>query len=143
MDNIFVGGTVERRLNYFNVPVLAKYRIGRFFAGAGPQLSLGYKGADVFTKSVKGDEDLTYTLENRAQYKPIEAGICAAAGVHLQKGYGMNILVRYYQGLTEIRKEPVGAAQVNQGWHLLVGIPIGMGKAQERMRQKEEEQQGQ
>jgi len=143
LDSVFVGGSVERRLNYFNVPILAKYSFGRFFAMAGPQLSLGYKAADVFTKSVKDDADLTYRLENRTLYKPIDAGVVAAVGVHLQKGYGMNLLVRYYQGLTEIRKDVVGDAQVNQGWHLLVGIPIGMGKAQERMRQKELEQQGQ
>lgn len=143
LDSVFVGGSVERRLNYFNVPILAKYTFGRFFAAAGPQLSLGYKGADVFTRDVKEEDDLAYTLENRALYRPIEAGVCAAAGVHLQKGYGMNILVRYYHGLTEIRKDAVGATQTNQGWHLLVGIPIGMGKAQERMRQKEAEQQGQ
>jgi hypothetical protein len=37
----------------------------------------------------------------------------------------------------------VGASQYNQGWHLQMGIPIGMGKAQERQRQMELEQQGQ
>lgn len=142
LDSVFVGGEVERRLNYFNVPIMAKYNFGRVFAMVGPQLSLGYKGADVFTRDVKDEDDLTYTLENRVLYRPIEAGVCAAAGVRLQKGYGMNLLVRYYHGLTEIRKDPVGDAQFNQGWHLLVGIPIGVGKAQERMRQKEAEQQG-
>lgn len=143
LDSVFRGGSVERRMNYFNVPILAKYKLGRFFAAAGPQLSLGYKAYDVFTRDVNEEDDLTYKVENRSLYRPIEAGVCAAAGIHIQKGYGMNILVRYYQGLTEIRKDPVGDTQVNQGWHLLVGIPIGMGKAQERMRQKEAEKQGQ
>ncbi len=142
LDSVFVGGTVERRLNYFNVPIMAKYTFGRVFAMAGPQLSVGYKGADLFTRDVKEEDDLTYRLENRSNYNAIDAGVVAAAGIHLQKGYGMNILVRYYQGLTEIRKDAVGDAQTNQGWHLLVGIPIGMGKAQERMRQKELEQGG-
>jgi hypothetical protein len=140
LDTAFIGGSVERRLNYFNVPIMAKYSFGRFFAMAGPQLSLGYQAADVFTKSVKDDADLTYRLENRALYKPLDAGVVAAVGMHVQKGYGMNLIIRYYQGFMEIRKDALGDAQVNQGWHLLVGIPIGMGKAQERMRQKELEQ---
>ena len=143
LDSVFAGGSVERRLNYFNVPIMAKYSFGRVFAMAGPQLSLGYKAADVFTRDVKEDEDLSYRLENRSLYRAIDAGVCAAAGVRLQKGYGMNVLLRYYQGLTEIRKDPVGAAQTNQGWHLLVGIPIGVGKALERQRQKAAEQPGQ
>jgi hypothetical protein len=115
LDSVFLGGSVERRLNYFNVPILAKYKFGRFFAMAGPQLSLGYKAYHVFTRDVKEDDDLTYPLENRSLYRPIEAGVAAGAGFHLNKGYGMNILVRYYHGLTEIRKDPVGAAQVNPG----------------------------
>jgi hypothetical protein len=143
LDTVFAGGEVERRLNYFNVPIMAKYMFGRFFVMAGPQLSLGYKAFDVFTKEVKDEDDLSYQLKTRDLYRPIDAGMVAAAGVHLQKGYGMNVLVRYYQGLTEIRKDPVGASQYNQGWHLQMGIPIGMGKAQERQRQMELEQQGQ
>ncbi len=141
LDSVFVGGSVERRLHYFNVPIMAKYSFGRVFAMAGPQLSLGYKAADVFTRDVKEEDDLSYRLEDRSLYKAIDAGVCAAAGVRLQKGYGMNILLRYYHGLTEIRKDAVGAAQTNQGWHLLVGIPIGVGKALERQRQKEAGQQ--
>ncbi|MBL7965125.1 MAG: PorT family protein [Flavobacteriales bacterium] len=140
LDSLFASGSVERRLNYFNVPILAKYSFGRVFVMAGPQLSLGYKAADVFTQDVRKEEDLSFRVENRSLYTTIDAGVCAAAGIRLYKGHGMNILVRYYQGLTEIRKDPVGATQVNQGWHLLVGIPIGVGKAQERMRQKEMQQ---
>ncbi len=143
LDTVFLGGEVERRLNYFNVPIMAKYMFGRFFVMAGPQLSLGYKAYDVFTKEVKEEDDLSYQLKTRELYRAIEAGVVGGAGVHLSKGYGMNILVRYYQGLTEIRKDPVGASQYNQGWHLQMGIPIGMGKAQERQRQMELEQQGQ
>jgi hypothetical protein len=107
----------------------------------GPQLSLGYKAYDVFTKDVQDEDDLIYQLETRDLYRAIDAGVVGAFGYRLMKGYGMNLLVRYYQGLTDIRKDPVGEAQYNSGWHVLVGIPIGVGKAQERMRQKELEQQ--
>jgi hypothetical protein len=144
LDTLFVGGSVTRKLNYFNVPFMLKYPIGRFFIMAGPQLSLGYKAFDVFTKDVQDKDDLTYQLDTRELYRPIDAGVVGAFGYRLMKGYGMNLLVRYYHGLTDIRKDPMGDAQYNSGWHALVGIPIGVGKAQERMREKElQQQQGQ
>ena len=136
LDSVFVGGSVERKLNYFNVPIMAKYKFGRFFASVGPHLSLGYKASDVFTNKVKEDDDVSFSIENRVDYMALDAGVAAALGYHIQKGYGMNILVRYYQGLREIRKHPEGDAQNNSGVHLLVGIPIGMGKAQKRMEEK-------
>ncbi len=137
LDSVFVGGSVTRKLNYFNVPIMAKYPIGRFFVMAGPQLSLGYKAYDVFTKEVQDPDDLTYELDTRDSYRAIDAGVVGAFGYRLMKGYGMNLLVRYYQGLTDIRKDPVGAAQTNRGWHVLVGIPIGVGKAQQRQWENE------
>lgn len=142
LDSIFAGGSVERKLNYFNVPIMAKREFGHFFAMAGPQLSLGYQANDVFSKDVNDTDDLSYRLENRALYRAIDAGVVAAVGYRIKKGYGMNVLVRYYQGLTEIRKDAIGDAQHNSGFHLLVGIPIGVGKAQERMRQKALEEPG-
>ena len=37
LDKSFAGGSVERRLGYFNVPILMKYKLGnKFFAEAGP-----------------------------------------------------------------------------------------------------------
>lgn len=137
LDSLFKDGSVDRKLNYFNVPIMAKYEFGRFFATAGPQLSLGYKAFDIFTKDVKDPDDLTYELENRSLYNAIDAGVVASVGYRFVKGYGMNLLVRYYQGLTDIRKDPVGDAQTNSGWHVLVGIPIGVGKAQQRMWENE------
>lgn len=137
LDSVFLGGSVERNLSYFNVPVLAKYKFGRFFASAGPQLSLGYKASDVFTNTVREDDDVSYSIENRVDHVALDVGVAGALGYHIPKGYGMNILVRYYQGLLDNRKHPEGDAQYNSGVHLLVGIPIGMGKAQKRMEEKE------
>ena len=141
LDSIFLGGSVERKLNYFNVPILAKYEIGRFFVSAGPQLSLGYKAADLFTNKVKEDEDLSFRVENRENYVALDVGVAGALGYRIKKGYGMNVLVRYYQGLRDVRKDPVGDAQYNSGFHFLLGIPIGVGKAQKRMEEKEKQGQ--
>ena len=138
LDSVFTGGRVDRKLSYFNVPIMIKRPFGNFFAMAGTQLSLGYKAYDEFTKDVKDADDLTYHLENRSLYRAIDAGVVAAVGYRLMKGNGMNLLVRYYQGLVDIRKDPVGDAQYNSGFHLLVGIPIGVGKAREREQQKQQ-----
>ena len=138
VDSVFAGGRVERRSNYFNIPILAKYEVGKCFFSAGPQLSVGYKAADVFTNKVKEDEDLSFRVENRENYVALDVGVAGALGYRIKKGYGMNLLVRYYQGLRDIRKEPVGDAQYNSGFHILVGIPIGVGKAQKRLEEKQD-----
>lgn len=139
LDALFGDGHVDRELRYFNVPIMLKRSFGDFFATGGVQLSLGYKAFDVFKQEVKDADDLTYRRENRELYNPVDVGVVASVGYRLMKGHGVNLLIRYYQGLRDIRKEPVGDAQYNSGWHLLVGIPIGVGKAQERMKEKASE----
>lgn len=134
LDLSLAGGSVKRELRYFNVPVMIKYPIGRFFVMGGVQPSLGYKGFDVFENEVNGEE-LTYRVENRENYTPIEFGVVGAVGYRVAKGYGMNVLVRYYEGLTEITD--AGLGWTNRGWHLLVGIPIGVGKARARAATKQ------
>lgn len=126
LDRSLAGATVSRELRYFNVPVMIKYPLGRFFVMGGVQPSLGYKAFDVFEGEVNGEE-LTYRVENREAYKPIDIGVVGAFGYRVAKGYGMNVLVRYCEGLTEITD--AGNGWHNRGWHLLVGIPIGVGKA--------------
>ena len=41
LDNSFAGGEVDRKLDYFNVPVMIKYRFkNNFFVETGPQFGL-------------------------------------------------------------------------------------------------------
>jgi hypothetical protein len=138
LDLSLAGGSVKRELRYFNVPVMIKYPVGRFFVMGGVQPSLGYKAFDVFEAEVNGEE-LTYRVENKKAYKPIDLGVVGAVGYRVAKGYGMNVLVRYYEGLTEITDGGLG--WTNRGVHLLVGIPIGVGKARAKAATKQQDHQ--
>jgi hypothetical protein len=126
LNNTFVGGSVNRRLSYFNVPLLIKYKFkNNFSVKAGPMLGLMNKSLDVFTNKVKDKEDLTYKLKIRDQYHPIDAGLLFGLEYRLLGGNGMNLGVRYYLGLVDITVEDDLPNQYNRSLYFSVGIPIG------------------
>ncbi len=130
LDQVFATGSVIRKLNYFNVPVMMKYRFkNHLYAQAGIQLGLKYKARDEFVNSVQDEDDLTYTLDIKKQYHPLDGGLCAGLGYRLIKGNGMNIGLQYYYGLIDVRISDTTPNEFNRALYVNVGIPIGKGKA--------------
>ena len=137
LDNAFKGGSVDRKFNYFNVPFMMKYKISkRIYVEGGPMLALRTKCFDTFTNKVKESDDLTYKLDISDNYHRIDAGIIAGAGYRLFGGNGMNLGVRYYMGLMDILVDNPGPAQYNRSIYVVVGIPIGAGKAKKKQEAK-------
>jgi hypothetical protein len=137
IDSVFAGGSIERKLSYFNVPVLLKYKLSdQFYIEAGPQLGLLYKAYDEFSNTVLGDE-VTYRNEIRDSYHRLDAGLMAGFGYRLMKGNGMNIGVRYYYGLVDVTIDDTGDPVANRTFYFAVGIPIGVGKAAEKKAKSE------
>lgn len=137
LDNAFSGGSIERKLSYFHVPVLMKYNFkNRFFLEAGPQLGLLYKAYDEFTNTVQ-DNDLTYRNEIRDKFHRLDAGFATGIGYRLMKGYGMNMAIRYYLGFVDVVIDDTGEAIANRSLYFNIGIPIGAGKAAEKAAKKE------
>jgi hypothetical protein len=137
LDTAFIGGKVERRINYFNVPIMMKYKMGKaFYVEGGTMLALRAKAYDVFTQSVQDKEDLTYELEISDQFHRIDAGAIAGIGYRLMGGNGMNIGIRYYIGLVNINKDNSIPSQYNESVYFAVGIPIGAGKAKKEREEK-------
>jgi hypothetical protein len=128
LDASFADGSVARKLRYFNVPLMLKYKIKNLYVEGGPLLGLLNRATDEFITQVKDKGDLTYKLNVRKNYHPIDAGLILGAGYRLQKGNGMNIGIRYYYGLTDICKEASAPKQYNRSLYFVVGIPIGVGK---------------
>jgi len=129
LDNAFANGIVDRRLNYFNVPVLMKYRFAnKISVEGGIMLGLMNKSIDLFTNKIKDKEDLTYKLDIKDQYHPLDAGLMAGVGYRLMGGNGMNLSIRYYLGLVDITKDDLTPNQYNRSLYFTVGIPIGAGK---------------
>lgn len=130
LDQVFANGSITRKLNYFNVPVMMKYMFkNHIYAQAGIQLGLKYKAKDEFLNSVNEDDDLSYTLDIKKQYHPLDGGLCAGLGYRLVKGNGMNLGVQYYYGLVDVRVSDATPDQFNRVLYVNVGIPIGKGKA--------------
>ncbi|MDI1324003.1 MAG: porin family protein [Algoriphagus sp.] len=129
LDNSFAEGSVERRLGYFNVPILMKYKFSdKFFAEGGPMLGLMAKSKDVFTKEISDKEDLSYERKIRDLYHPLDAGLMFGMGYRLMGGNGMNLGIRYYEGLVDVEIDDKGADVRNRSLYFTVGIPIGKGK---------------
>jgi len=132
LDNAFAGGSVVRKLGYFQVPAMMKYRWNNnFYVEAGPMFSLMSKATDEFVASIQKDDDLTYKVNIRDQFHPLDAGVMAGAGYRLMSGNGMNLGVRYYYGLVDITVDDATANQYNRSLYIVLGIPIGVGKKAE------------
>lgn len=130
LDAVFATGSITRKLNYFNVPVMMKYKFSsHFYAQAGIQLGLKYKGTDEFVNSVEEDDDLSYKVDIKKQYHPLDGGLCAGLGYRLTGGNGMNIGLQYYYGLIDVRISDASPDEFNRTLYVNVGIPIGKGKA--------------
>jgi hypothetical protein len=128
LDAAFSGGRVATRLNYFNVPIMLKYRFANnIFLEGGVMLGLLYGATDEFINTVKDEDDLLYEREVRSSYHPLDAGFMVGAGYRL---YGLNLGVRYYYGLVDVFIDDTSPGRFNRSIYLTVGIPIGAGSAQ-------------
>ena len=127
LDNLFSdGGSVTRKLNYFSVPIMIKYKFeNNIYVKAGVQLGLMYNGYDTFIKSVNAEDDLQHEVKIKDQYHPLDAGVAVGFGYRLLSGDGMNIGAQYYYGLIDVRIDDSSPSELNQAFYLNVGIPIG------------------
>jgi Outer membrane protein beta-barrel domain len=131
LDSVFLGGDVQRKLSYFNVPVMMKYKFKtHFYAEAGIQLGLLYKAFDNFS-NVYEDNTLTYSKDVSNRYYALDGGLRAGLGYRLFKGNGMNLGVGYYYGLVDVLASPSGN-NANRSWYFTAGIPIGVAKAKKK-----------
>jgi len=129
LDKLFAAGSVDRNFRYFNVPVTAKYNFKNHLSlDGGIMLGLLYKAFDKFSTDVNGSK-LTYQVDVLDQYRKLDAGATAGLSYKLMKGLGMNFTLRYYYGLADITKYSNQSSQFNRSLYIVVGIPIGRGKA--------------
>lgn len=129
LDPLLANGEVTRKLSYFNVPALLKYRFkNNLSVEAGPQLGLLNKAEDLFQTDIQNADDLTYKVKIKDELKSFDYGITAGVGYKLMNDWGMTIGVRYYWGLADIVKDNRDEPQRNSAFYLYGGIPIGTAK---------------
>ena len=129
LNDLFVTGSVERKIKAFSLPILGRYAITpKFFAEAGIRPDMMLKSRDMFKAKVNGDE-LQYTVNVSNQITLLDFGIEGGLFYKFSKDKrSMGIGLRYFQGLTDIMKSTQGN-QVNTAWQLNIAIPVGAGKA--------------
>lgn len=129
LDNAFAGGSVIRKLGYFQVPFMMKYKWkNNLFAEAGPMFSLMNKATDEFVASIEKKDDLTYKVNIKDQYHPLDAGVLVGIGYRMMRGHGMNLSILYYYGMVDIVVDDASPNQHNRALYVNLGIPIGAGK---------------
>lgn len=130
LDTVFATGYVARRISGFSVPILLKYRFATLFhVEAGPMLTLRTQGYDEFKNSLVDNDDVTYKLDIRDNYKRIDAGIMCGAGIKLSKyPKSSQIGLRYYYGLVDPLKVNTGKSQNFSSLYIFFSIPIGVPK---------------
>jgi len=130
LDNLFTGGTVERKIKSFGLPILGRYTITKkFFADAGIQANMMLGVKDIFHVKVN-EQNLNYTIKNKDLVTLLDFGVAGGLFYKFNDDKrSMGIGIRYYQGLTDIHKTITGT-QVNSAWQLTISIPVGAGKAQ-------------
>jgi hypothetical protein len=107
LDTVLAESSVSRKLRYFNVPILIRYKFyDQFFVELGPQLGLLNKARDEFNTEVYQKDDLSFTNNIKDDYKKFDAGFTVGIGYQLMQGTGMTFGVRYYYGLMLSKTDP-------------------------------------
>lgn len=134
LDGVKLDGRYSQILDYFIVPVLAKYRFdNNFYVAAGPQFSLMY---DAFLEFDSKDKQLEARVReyNKDYFSRIDIGATGAIGYILRDGKGMTIGLKYYYGFFDVYKNVAGTK--NSSFFAHVNIPIGAAKKETKPEDK-------
>jgi hypothetical protein len=132
VNPLFSKATATRKLNYFNIPIYAKYKFYKqFYFEAGPQIGIRYKAKDLFTTTNESGKEITLESNVKDQYHLFDVGVTGGLGYKLMKGTGINLGLRYYAGLLNIAKDGY-PKQRNNVFYVYAGIPIGAGKSKSK-----------
>lgn len=121
-----VEGAYSQRLNYFLIPVLAKYRHkSNIYVELGPQFGIMYNGWVQFVSDIDG-LDATVKEYNSDQINRIDIGGVIGAGYKFKKGPGWSVGVKYYTGFVDVYKNIANTK--NSALFVKANIPIGAGE---------------
>ena len=81
LDAVFAEGSIKRTINYFNVPLMIKYKFdNNIYVKAGTQLGLLSTANDLFHQNYYGD-DVEYKNNIRDKIHVVDAGLVIGAGI--------------------------------------------------------------
>lgn len=128
--NVPLIGDYSQRLNYFLIPLLAKYRWNNnIYVEGGLQTGLMYKSWVEFNADVEG-KDAIIKDYNRDLINKIDVGALAGAGYKFKSGPGWSVGFKYYYGFVDVYKNVSNSK--NSSFFIKANIPIGAGKKKEK-----------
>jgi hypothetical protein len=126
LDTLVADKSAERKLSYFEIPVIVKYGAlrNRLHLGAGPQVGFLLSATDVFkgviTREITVEEDIGDSLNS------FDAGVAFQVEYKLNESpFAASISARYFLGLTDTIKDNPGDAVYNRVFSVFGSIPIG------------------
>lgn len=121
-------GNYRLVLNYFNVPVLIRYKFKKhIYVEAGLQAGLMYRSYIEFNSDHDGQEARIRTF-NKDDINKIDVGAMVGLGYSLDRG--MTLGVKYYYGFIDVIKNIPGTK--NSSIFIKFNVPIGREKAIEK-----------
>jgi outer membrane immunogenic protein len=115
-------------LDYLDVPILLRYRLGRFNFGAGPYFGYLVSAKERFKAELESGETVRYTREVTDRYKKTDFGLVVEGAWTVAKprrGLGLVLHGRYEHGLVDVLRTPgPSGALRNSVWHFYVSFPF-------------------
>ena len=115
--------------NYFTLVFLPRYKLtNQLYFETGLYGSFLLTADDYFLIKPESDTELQYKVQSRPRMNKFDVGFDVGLGYKFGKGEGMNLSLRYSHGFINTQKDDNLDPEKNRGFHIHVGIPIGVGK---------------
>ena len=115
--------------NYFTLVFLPRYKLtNQLYFEAGLYGSYLLTADDYFLNKPETDTELQYKIHAKPRMNKFDVGFDVGLGYKFGKGEGMNLSLRYSYGFINTQKDADLDPEMNRGFHVHVGIPIGVGK---------------
>jgi hypothetical protein len=114
--------------NYGTLVFLPRYKLtNHMYFEAGIHGSYLFSAQSILQVQPEENTDLYYRKYVRDELTPLDFGVDVGLGYKFGKGDGVNLSLRYSRGFINILKDETMPAQYHTGFHIQVGIPIGVG----------------
>ncbi len=115
--------------NYFTLIFLPRYKLtNQLYFEAGLSGSYLLTADDYFLIKPESDSELEYKVHAKPRMNKWDVGAQVGLGYKFGKGKGVNLSLRYSHGFINTQKDADLDPEMNRGFHIHVGIPIGVGK---------------
>jgi len=116
-------------MTYFTLIFLPRYKLtNQLYFEAGLYGSFLTSSNDYFRVNPDDNSELQLKNNSRDEKTHFDAGVHVGLGYKFGKGEGMNLSLRYSNGFVNTVQDAGQEAEYNKGFHVQLGIPIGVGK---------------